>query len=121
MITTACHCGAVRIGVPQGPPSVTECNCSICLRYGAMWAYYMHAEVEIACAPDATSAYVWGDRTIAFHHCRNCGCVTHYETIAADADSLFAVNVRAMWPDLLAEVPVRPFDGAVSWTYLDED
>lgn len=120
MIESVCHCGAVQISMPRHPESVTECNCSLCSRYGALWAYFTHGEVGLGAEPDATSAYVWGDATIAFHHCRTCGCVTHYETLEPDSDSLFAVNARAMCPEFLEHTRVRYFDGAVSWRYLDE-
>jgi hypothetical protein len=51
---------------------VTECRCSICRRYGALWAYYRTEEVEFA---GPTELYVWGRKHIAFHRCGNCGCV----------------------------------------------
>ena len=120
MISTACHCGRVRIAVPRKPSSLTECNCSICLRYGALWAYYAHAEVEVLTDSAATCGYSWGTGALVFHHCRVCGCVSHYETNPADPGSVFALNARVMWPELREQVHIRPFDGADSWQYLDE-
>ena len=29
MLTTTCHCGAVRIDIPHAPDTVINCNCSI--------------------------------------------------------------------------------------------
>ena len=40
MLTATCHCGAVRVDVPRKPRRLTSCNCSICRRYGTLWAYY---------------------------------------------------------------------------------
>lgn len=40
MIRTSCHCGAVGFEIETAPTEVTECNCSICRRYGVLWAYY---------------------------------------------------------------------------------
>jgi len=34
MLTATCHCGAVRVTVPRKARTVTDCNCSICRRYG---------------------------------------------------------------------------------------
>jgi len=28
-----------------------------------------------------TDAYSWGDKTLAFRRCANCGCITHWEPI----------------------------------------
>ena len=39
MVKGACHCGAVTIELRHAPQSLTECNCSICRRYGAHRAY----------------------------------------------------------------------------------
>ena len=68
---------------------------------------------------EATVAYVWGDRMIEFHHCRSCGCTTHWSSVdKVDADRM-GVNARLMAPEDLAGVPVRRFDGASSWSFLD--
>jgi hypothetical protein len=40
MLTASCHCGAVMVQVPRKPRSLTNCNCSMCRRYGVLWAYY---------------------------------------------------------------------------------
>ena len=37
MLTATCHCGAVRVDVPRRPRSLTNCNCSVCRRYGTLW------------------------------------------------------------------------------------
>ena len=35
-----CHCGSVALWLAAWPTEVTECNCSLCRSYGAIWAYY---------------------------------------------------------------------------------
>lgn len=112
MLSASCHCGAVRIAFPELPGSITDCNCSICRRFGALWAYYTREQVAVSCSPDSVSAYVWGDKEIEFFHCDTCGCVTHYETIEKDSDSRIAINARMMKPEEIASLPVRKFDGA---------
>jgi len=119
MIAASCHCGAVRLEIEEPPQRLTDCNCSICRRLGALWAYYRPDQVRFAGSPDATAAYVWGDRMIEFHHCKGCGCTTHWSSVdRANADRM-GVNARLMAPEDLAGVPVRRFDGASSWTFLD--
>jgi len=71
-------------------------------------------------APEAVRAYIWGDREIEFYHCKTCGCLTHYESVEKAAESRLAVNARMMSPADVAAVPLRRFDGASSWRYLDE-
>ena len=119
VLNASCHCGAVQMEIARKPRSMTECNCSICRRYGARWAYFTRKTARILCAPDAISAYAWGDRTVEFFHCRTCGCLTHYEATVKSDDSRIAVNARMMSPADAADIKVRIFDGAETWKYLD--
>jgi len=120
MIEASCHCGAVRLEIARAPESVTDCNCSICRRLGVLWAYYPPGEVTIAAAPDATTAYAWGDKTIAFHHCNLCGCATHWASLAEPPIDRMGVNARLMDPAVLAAAKVRRLDGGRTERYLDE-
>jgi hypothetical protein len=119
MHEASCHCGKVRIEVGALPATVTDCNCSICRRYGALWGYYRRDQVRLMADPDALSAYVWGDRTIEFWHCRNCGCMTHYQSVEKKPDSRFVINARMLPLATLQSLKVRRLDGADSWEYLD--
>jgi hypothetical protein len=66
MLAATCHCGAVKVTVPRGPRRITNCNCSICRRLGALWAYYPVDQVVVDAPPGATEAYIWGDRILKF-------------------------------------------------------
>ncbi len=119
MIQGSCHCGAVRFSVAEAPERLTDCNCSICRRLGVLWAYYHPDQVRFENDPDATFQYAWGDRMLAFHHCRTCGCTTHWASLGERPDRM-GVNARLMDPEVVAKAKVRRFDGAVTWTFLDE-
>src|SRR5450432_1157825 len=115
MIEATCHCGAVRLQIARAPDEVADCNCSLCRRLGAVWAYCPPAQVEVLSAPEATVAYIQGDRTLATHHCRVCGCTTHWAPLDPTVDRM-GVNARLMDPKALAATPVKKFDGADTWT-----
>ena len=119
MVRASCHCGAVVLEADALPEDATSCNCSICRRLGALYAYYTRAEARLVAGHDAVSAYVWGDRMIEFYSCRTCGCSTHYEGTDKNPDSRFAINARCFEPEDLAKLRVRRFDGADTWKYLD--
>ncbi|GIL05308.1 MAG: hypothetical protein AMXMBFR72_11090 [Betaproteobacteria bacterium] len=119
MLTATCHCGAVRITVPRRPRSLTLCNCSICRRLGALWAYCPADKVRVEAAPGATHAYAWGDRTLRFVRCKSCGCVTHWEPLKRRPGSKMGVNARNFEPHEVAGARLRRLDGASSWKYLD--
>ncbi len=108
MIAASCHCGAVRLSIDTAPAEVTDCNCSICRRYGVLWAYYSPRQVRIE---GPTQTYLWDDRALAFHRCVRCGCVTHWAAVDPARDRM-GVNARLMAPDVLAAARVRRFDGA---------
>ena len=39
MIEGSCHCGAVTWRFEGEPDGATACNCTVCRRYGVLWAY----------------------------------------------------------------------------------
>lgn len=118
MLKATCHCGAVRIEVSHRPRWLTECNCSLCRRIGTLWLHCRPGEVRFAKGVGATVVYVQGDRTLEMHHCPTCGCTTHWSPIGGDGGRM-AVNARLMAPKDIAGIPIRHFDGAESFIYLD--
>ena len=119
MLTATCHCGAVRVEVPRKPRSLTNCNCSICRRYGTLWAYYKKAEVRVIGASRAVDGYSWGDKSLRFVRCGKCGCVTHWEPVQPKEGARVGVNARNFEPGALGPVRIRLLDGASTWKYLD--
>ena len=118
MIHASCHCGAVRLEMDAAPREVTDCNCSICRRYGVLWAYYSPAQVRFT-TPAPTDTYMWDDRAIRFHRCRQCGCVSHWSAVDPRIGRM-GINARLMDPASLVHARVRRLDGAVTEKYLDE-
>jgi len=57
------------------PDGATACNCTVCRRYGALWAYDYEGEgIKIS---GKTQPYVRG-KAIEFHFCLVCGCVAFW-------------------------------------------
>ena len=119
MLHGSCHCGAIRLEVPARPAALINCNCSICRRNGALWAFYPAAEVRISGHPGGTTGYVWGARSIETFRCSACGGVTHWAPLGQEADQKMGVNIRNFDPAEIGDVRLRRFDGADTWTYLD--
>jgi hypothetical protein len=118
-VESSCHCGAIRLEIAMPPQTVTDCNCSICRRYGVLWAYYSPSDVRIAAGSDALDTYMWNHRSIKFQRCKVCGCVTHWAAVDSTVDRM-GVNARLMDLGVLAAARVRRLDGAVTERYLDE-
>jgi hypothetical protein len=120
VISATCHCGGVQIEIPTRPESVTSCNCSICRRLGALWAFFPVSSVRISAPAGTTEEYIWGERKRRFVRCRTCGCTTHVNPINPGPESKVEVNVRLFEPDALGQFRIRLFDGADTWKYVGE-
>ena len=138
MYIAQCHCKNIEIKIQHLPESLTQCNCSACYRYGALWGYYTAAETTLfingkPCAlmsgdnhPDLTS-YSWGDKFILFHSCRKCGCMTHYSSSKKhqaqaghnEYSSKVAINFRMVSGLATDEITIRRFDGADTWKFIE--
>lgn len=117
----ACHCGQVRWRLDGDPGTVTACNCTVCRRYGVLWAYDF--EGERITVSGETRAYSWGDRDIGFHFCPNCGCIAYWRGIKPREDGRrrIAVNVRLAEPEAVAALPIEHFDGFKTWSEVERD
>ena len=118
MISGACHCGAVAIAVASKPRVLVSCNCSICRRYGTLWAYYDRGRVKIRRPRGGTEGYTWGHKHLRFVRCTTCGCVITWEAVDRSRRRV-GVNFRNFDVEDIASVRVRHLDGAKTWKYLD--
>ena len=115
----SCHCGAVKFTYLGQPEKLVSCNCSICRRLNPLWAHGPEGQIVVETAPDATIAYVWGDKGLAFHTCKTCGCTTHWKGVGDGVPQNMAVNMTLCDPADIAGLRIRRFDGADTWAFLD--
>lgn len=115
MLSATCHCGALRVEIPQRPSEITNCNCSICRRLGTLWAYFDVGTVSVHGHPEHTQTYVQGDKMLRVVRCKTCGCTSHWEPIDSKPGSRMGVNVRNFDPDLIGPARMRMLDGANTW------
>ena len=120
MIEGSCHSGAVRWSFEGVPDGATACNCTVCRRYGVLWAYdYEDQGIRVS---GATQAYVRGD-SVGFHFCPACGCVAYWRSLRAGEDGRrrIAVNLRLAEPEAVARVPIDHFEGLETFKDLPRD
>ncbi len=115
MIKASCHCGNIQITIPPTTKTITSCNCSACSRYASLWAYFTPSEVKISALKNTIGSYCWGDKAIEFHHCKNCGCITHYTPTALGNKNKMAVNFRLVDSSVTSNIKIRYIDGADTW------
>jgi hypothetical protein len=121
MIAGACHCGAAHFRFEGMPESATACNCTVCRRYGVLWAYDF--EDERIRVSGSTKAYIWGSRSIGFHFCSECGCVVYWRALSLGKDGRrrIAVNLRLAEPEAVATILIDHFEGLKSFEDLPRD
>ena len=123
-VTASCHCGAIRLEIERAPETVTDCNCSICRRYGVLWAYdYENQRIRIS---GPTAAYVRADEaepSFEILFCPTCGCVLCWRGLQLEPDRRrrIAVNLRLAPPQAVADLPIDHFDGLETFTDLPRD
>lgn len=127
MVRAACHCGAVRLTMEPAPEWVLDCNCSICRRYGVLWAYAWDEiaerdlETTLVQGAEAVEAYIWGNRWIGFWRCKGCGCLTHH-TALDRPDEIRGVNARMFADFDPASVRIHRYDSAhTGWFWTRPD
>ena len=121
MLEGSCHCGAVRWSFDGMPEGATACNCTVCRRYGTLWAYDFEGELIRVSGP--TQAYARG-RALAFHFCAKCGCVAYWRGSTTDEQGRrrIAVNLRLVErPEAVADIAIDHFDGLDSFDDLPRD
>lgn len=122
MIEGKCHCGAIHWRFDRVPQEATVCNCTVCRRYGVIWAYdWLGEAIHVA---GQTHAYRRADSgDIAFHFCPTCGCVAWWQGHEPHADgrTRIAVNLRMAEPEAVAAIPIRRFDGLGPFEDLPRD
>ena len=112
MLTATCHCGKLRLSVPEVPRTLTRCNCSICHRYGALWSYYEQSSVELVESPEDRQDYIWGAGNLRFVRCATCGCLMYWTWVSPRPSAKMGVNMRNFESVAMASVPVIDIDGA---------
>ena len=83
--SASCHCGAVRFRFKS--EEITRglrCNCSLCIRKGAVMSarYYKPEELEEVNGAASLSVYRFGDHDVDHFFCKTCG-VYPFHVVAA--------------------------------------
>lgn len=120
MIQGTCHCKAVSWQFDGQPDGATACNCTVCRRYGVLWAYdYEDQGIRVS---GQTHSYVRG-KTIEFHFCPTCACIVFWrlQPQSTEPRRRIAVNLRLAEPEAVAHIPIDHFDGLNSFEDLPRD
>jgi hypothetical protein len=114
-LTLTCHCGQIRVALHKRPDFINECNCTLCSKSGAQWAYFHPSEVTVKGTP---AGYMRADKAepgAQVQFCANCGATTHFRltpgAVAKFGDTMMGVNMRLADEAELAGIELRYPDG----------
>ncbi len=124
MLKGSCHCGSLTWTLEGDPGSVTACNCTLCRRYGVLWAYdHENERIRVAGPSVAYTRPGKPDPALAIHFCPTCGCVAYWRGLRIDPQGRrrIAVNIRLAAPEAVADLPIDRFDGLDTFEDLPGD
>lgn len=120
-LTGECHCGGAGWTLDGDPGPVTACNCTLCRRYGALWAYdYEGERVAVTGATRTYRRARKADPALEIVFCPACAAVVAWRElrVAPGERRRMAVNVRLAPPEAVAALPLDHFDGLDSFEDL---
>jgi len=123
-LTGACHCGAAHWTIEGDPGPATACNCTLCRRYGALWAYdYENERIRIFGPSIAYTRVGKADPALEIRFCPTCGCVLCWRglRLGPDGRRRIAVNLRLAEPGAVADLAIDHFDGLDTFDDLPRD
>lgn len=124
MLRGTCHCGAAHWTLEGDPGSITACNCTLCRRYGALWAYDFENE-RIRIAGPLSSYTRSGPDTSSLEilFCPTCAGIVAWRGLRLEEDGRrrIAVNVRLAEPEAVADLVIDHFDGLATFDDLPRD
>jgi hypothetical protein len=109
--TGSCHCGKVAFEVEGEIQALTECNCSICSRKGALMWFVARDSLKLLTPDENASTYRFNKHLIRHRFCAACGIHPYGEGVDPKGNRMAAVNARCLEGVDLACIPVQQFDG----------
>ena len=117
----SCHCGLIKFEVLADIDHLRECNCSICIRRGALNFRVAKQNLTILTPLANARLYQWGSETAEDYFCAKCGILpfrkpsrlTEVEIAAGKVQFTgWAVNARCLNGLDLSDIPIVKIDGA---------
>jgi hypothetical protein len=124
MLRGICHCGDAHWTLEGDPGSITACNCTLCRRYGALWAYdYADERIRISGPMSAYTSARQTNPSLEILFCPTCACVFAWRGLRLQPDGRrrIAVNIRLAPPEAVASLAIDHFDGLDTFKDLPGD
>jgi hypothetical protein len=106
----SCHCGRVRFEVLATPSSLSQCNCSLCSKKGALYVKVRElSELRITAGESELSSYRFNTGRAKHYFCRHCGIhVFHRPRLDPER---WSANARCLEDLDVSSYVLTQFDG----------
>jgi hypothetical protein len=101
----------VRFEATSDLAMVGQCNCSICTKRGALWAFVPAPQFKLLQGKDALADYQFAKKKIHHLFCESCGIGSFSHGLSPKGEETYAVNVRCLDDVDVAGLKLTPFDG----------
>ena len=105
-----CHCGLIEIeiDIKKSFEDLYRCNCSMCIRKGAITAIVNKEDLKVVKGMDKLKCYQFKTKVAKHYFCSNCGIYTHHNPRINPAMTGFNVGcIDEIDTFKLNEVPVN--------------
>jgi hypothetical protein len=109
--TGGCHCGQVRFDVTADLSHVIECNCSICIKRGALMTFVTADRFALRAGSDDLTDYQFNKKVLHHPFCKYCGVGAFSQGKSPDGRDMVAVNVRCLDGVDIKALSLTGFDG----------
>jgi len=101
----------VRYEATADLSQVIDCNCSICMKRGALWTFVTPDKFTLQAGDVEVKDCQFGKKSIHHLFCPRCGVGSFSHGKAPDGRDMIAVNVRCLDGVDTASLKHMPFDG----------
>ncbi|HEY4162342.1 MAG TPA: GFA family protein [Dongiaceae bacterium] len=107
----SCHCGNIRFEVEGELNAAISCNCSICVKKGALLWAVPRQNLRLLTNTNAIERYTFNNHVIAHRFCPVCGIHPFAEDAKPSDEPSAYINIRCLDGADLESVEVQEFDG----------
>lgn len=107
----SCHCGAIAYTVEVDPEAAMVCNCSICSRLGAVWAFAPRAKFRLTRGDGRVGDYQFNKHVLHHRFCPSCGIESYADGKGPDGSEMIGINLRCVAGVDVAKLTPKQIDG----------
>ncbi len=107
----SCHCGAVAYTVEVDTDQALKCNCTICTKLGAVWAFAPQAKFKLTEGAGRQGDYLFNKKKLHHRFCASCDIESYANGTGPDGSPMVGINLRCVEGVDVDKLSPRAWDG----------